>query len=364
MKVKLTDVCTPKQWKTISTNELLEKGYPVYGANGLIGHYSEYNHEQPVVTITCRGATCGAVNVTVPKSYVNGNAMCLDNLCPNVLLHYLYYCLLHYDFSHVISGSAQPQITRQGLEKVEIEVCSIEQQIIIVDSLRKIEAVITARQQQLHKLDELVKARFVEMFGDPVENPMKWETMPFLSIGDCKNGMNFHYEDSGVDIHCLGVGDFKNHSTIRDTTALPKVSLNEMPTDEYLLKDEDIVFVRSNGNKALVGRSVAVYPGNTPTTFSGFCIRYRKNDDSVAIQYLLRVLKCESIRRKMAGRGANIQNLNQQILSNLVIPIPPIELQNQFADFIAQCDKSKFVVQQALEKAQLLFDSLMQQYFG
>lgn len=120
MKVKLTEICTPKQWKTIPANELLDEGYPVYGANGIIGYYDKYNHENPVVTITCRGATCGTVNITEPKSYITGNAMCLDNVRPDILLEYLYYCLLHYDFSNVISGSAQPQITRQGLEKVKI----------------------------------------------------------------------------------------------------------------------------------------------------------------------------------------------------------------------------------------------------
>ena len=90
-KVKLSDICTPKQWKTIPTNELLEDGYPVYGANGIIGYYNEYNHEKSVVTITCRGATCGSVNITVPKSYVTGNAMCLDNVRHDVNLEYLYY---------------------------------------------------------------------------------------------------------------------------------------------------------------------------------------------------------------------------------------------------------------------------------
>ena len=137
-----------------------------------------------------------------------------------------------------------------------------------------------------------------------------------------------------------------------------------MPSDDYMLKDNDIVFVRSNGNKALVGRSVAVYPGKVPTTFSGFCIRYRKTYDSVNIPYLLRVLKAESIRKKMAGRGANIQNLNQQILSTLIIPIPPIELQNEFAAFVEQTDKSKLEVQKSLEKLEVLKKALMQKYFG
>lgn len=160
-------------------------------------------------------------------------------------------------------------------------------------------------------------------------------------MGKCKNGMNFRYNDSGVEVNCLGVGDFKDLSIIDNTEELPIVSLNETPSEEYLLKDGDIVFVRSNGNKDLVGRSLAVYPGNLPTTFSGFCIRYRKHDDEITVPYLLRALKMESMRRKMAGRGANIQNLNQQRLGTLVIPVPPIELQNQFADFVKQVDKSK-----------------------
>ena len=176
--------------------------------------------------------------------------------------------------------------------------------------------------------------------------------------------MNFRYDDSGVELNCLGVGDFKDFSIIDDTSVLPMVSLNEMPSSEYLLQDGDIVFVRSNGNKALVGRSVAVYPKNTPTTFSGFCIRYRKSDEAVTIPYLLRVLKSNSIRKQMMGRGANIQNLNQQILSTIVIPIPPIELQNQFATFVEQTDKLKFEVKEALEKLEILKKSLMQQYFG
>ena len=165
-------------------------------------------------------------------------------------------------------------------------------------------------------------------------------------------------------IHCLGVGDFQDHSIIADTSALPMVSLNEMPSDEYLLHDDDIVFVRSNGNKALVGRSVVVYPGSIPTTFSGFCIRYRKHDDSITIPYLLRVLKYESVRAKMAVRGANIQNLNQQILGTIVVPLPPLDLQEKYAAFVSQIDKSKVVVQKALDEAHLLLDSLIQKYFG
>ena len=250
------------------------------------------------------------------------------------------------------------------LKELEIEYPPINQQIKTVKVLDEVESIIHNRQNQLQKLDELVKARFVEMFGDPVTNPMDWPTKPLLEMGYCKNGMNFHTGDSGIEMHCLGVGDFKDYSVIDGTDYLPTISLNEAPPEESMLQDGDLVFVRSNGNKALVGRCLLVYPHNTPTTYSGFCIRYRLTSAEVNIAYLLRVLKTDSMRKKMAGRGANIQNLNQQILADLNIPTPPLELQEWFTAFIEQIDKSKVAVQKSLDEAQLLFDSLMQQYFG
>lgn len=185
------------------------------------------------------------------------------------------------------------------------------------------------------------QSRFIELFGEPVQNPLGWPTKPLLEMGHCKNGMNFHTGDSGIEIHCLGVGDFKDYSVIDGTDNLPTVSLNEMPTEESMLRNGDIVFVRSNGNKALVGRCLVIYPHNTPTTYSGFCIRYRLRSNEVNVAYLLHVLKTESMRKMMTGRGANIQNLNQQMLAALDIPTPPIEVQEQFAAFVEQTDKSK-----------------------
>lgn len=238
------------------------------------------------------------------------------------------------------------------------------EQDAIVEVLNRVNDIINGRKRELQILDDLVKARFVELFGDPVTNPKGWKTKHLLDMGYCKNGMNFHAGDSGMEVNCLGVGDFQNLSVMDGTAHLPVISLNEAPPEESMLRDGDIVFVRSNGNKALVGRCLVVYPRNTPTTYSGFCIRYRLTSNEVDTTYLLRVLKTDSIRRKMAGRGANIQNLNQQILAALDIPLPPIEQQQQFAAFVEQTDKSKEAIQKALDEAQLLFDSLMQKYFG
>lgn len=261
-------------------------------------------------------------------------------------------------------GATMKHIVKKDFDATLIPYPTLDKQAEIAANLNKVSSIIEAREQELQLLDNLIKARFVELFGDPVMNEKGWIMKSLLDMGRCKNGMNFHYDDEGVEINCLGVGDFKELSIIDNTDELPTVSLKEMPSEEYLLKDDDIVFVRSNGNKALVGRSIAVYPGNVPTTFSGFCIRYRKHDNEIIVPYLLRALKADSMRMKMTGRGANIQNLNQQILGTLVIPVPPIELQNQFADFVKQVDKSKVKVQKALDETQKLFDSLMQQYFG
>ena len=261
-------------------------------------------------------------------------------------------------------GATMKHIVKKDFDNTLIPFPTLEEQENIANLLDKISTIILVRQQQLQKLDELVKARFVEMFGDPVTNPMDWPTKPLLEMGYCKNGMNFHTGDSGIEMHCLGVGDFKDYSVIDGTDYLPTISLNEAPPEESMLQDGDLVFVRSNGNKALVGRCLLVYPHNTPTTYSGFCIRYRLTSAEVNIAYLLRVLKTDSMRKKMAGRGANIQNLNQQILAALNIPTPPLELQEWFTAFIEQIDKSKVAVQKSLDEAQLLFDSLMQQYFG
>ena len=257
-----------------------------------------------------------------------------------------------------------PRLHVKPFLNMQMRLPALSEQKRRAHTLCHVESLLNTQRHLLTKLDELVKSRFVEMYGDPVQNPMGWQTKPLLEMGFCKNGMNFHTGDSGIKMHCLGVGDFKDFSVIDGTDHLPMISLNETPPDESMLRDGDIVFVRSNGNKALVGRCLVVYPHNTPTTYSGFCIRYRLTCNVVNTTYILHVLKTKSMRERMAGRGANIQNLNQQILASLDIPLPSLDMQEQFAAFVAQTDKSKLAVQLALEKLETLKKSLMQQYFG
>ena len=317
------------------------------------------------VLIAMYGATIGACSILSYEAATN--QACAAFMPHNdVLPEYLFYFLSSKKEQFVKDGvgGAQPNISAGYLKNVKFDLKPLAKQKEVISSLNLLDNLISLRKQQLAKLDELVKARFVEMFGDPVTNPMDWPTKPLLEMGYCKNGMNFHTGDSGIEMHCLGVGDFKDYSVIDGTDYLPTISLNEAPPEESMLQDGDLVFVRSNGNKALVGRCLLVYPHNTPTTYSGFCIRYRLTSAEVNIAYLLRVLKTDSMRKKMAGRGANIQNLNQQILAALNIPTPPLELQERFTAFVEQIDKSKLAVQQSLVKLELLKKALMQKYFG
>ncbi|WP_065424150.1 restriction endonuclease subunit S [Neisseria elongata] len=136
-KYNLFDICRPKQWKTIAVKDLKNEGYPVYGANGIIGFHNEFNHEKETLLIGCRGS-CGEIHISQPKSYINGNAMCLDELSDNILLYYLYYFLKGYNFKSIISGSTQPQITQIGLRKVEIPIPPLETQQAIVNKIESL----------------------------------------------------------------------------------------------------------------------------------------------------------------------------------------------------------------------------------
>ena len=361
-KVKLSDICSPKQWKTIPTSDLLNEGYPVYGANGIIGYYNEYNHKNPVVTVTCRGATCGSINITVPKAYVTGNAMCLDDLKNDIEIEYLYYCLKHYDFKNVISGSAQPQITRQGMDKIYIMLCSREEQRDIVNKLKKTEKVIKLRKQELQLLDDLAKARFVEMFGDPVSNPYGYDKVALSDLADIKIGpfgSLLHKEDYIVGGHPL-----LNPSHIVDGRISPdnKLTISDEKYKElsaYQLKTGDVVM----GRRGEMGRCAVVSEEGFLCGTGSILIR-TKGD--VTADYIQKTISFPSFKKTIEDMavGQTMPNLNVPIVSSFEIIKPPIEVQDRYYALVEQVDKSKVEIQKALNKTQMLFDSLMQEYFG
>lgn len=262
------------------------------------------------------------------------------------------------------AGAKMPRISKKDLLSHEIPVVDLCEQRRIVESLLAVSSVRLLCELSLQKYDDLVESQFIEMFGDPAQNPMNWEIASLTSLGICKNGMNFKSKESGIELPCLGVGDFKDRVFINDVSEMGRVNLDAEPSEGCFLKDGDVVFVRSNGNKELVGRCLAVYPGDVKAVYSGFCIRLRVESENMRIPYLVWVLRQPSIRRQMFGRGANVQNLNQKLMAQIMVPIPPLSEQDRFVDFVAQVDKTKAAVQQSIDKLQILYDSLAQEYFG
>jgi type I restriction enzyme S subunit len=163
--VFLGDISKPQQWKTISSSELTEIGYPVFGANGYIGFYPKYNHINETIVVTCRGATCGEVTLVKAKSYITGNAMSIDEINEKEYSTlYIYYALCFRGFKDVISGSAQPQIVGNAIRKVTFQVPCLEEQTKIANFLSAIDQKIEVVAQQIEQAKLWKKGLLQQMF--------------------------------------------------------------------------------------------------------------------------------------------------------------------------------------------------------
>lgn len=263
-------------------------------------------------------------------------------------------------------GGAQKHISQGYVKSMEILFPPLDIQRRIAAVLDKAQSLITARREQLAVLDKLSKDLFIDMFGDPLQNPYNFEVVKMGTLGTFKNGMNYAQNESGFKIKCLGVGDFGALFNI-NAAILSAISLAGKPSDGYMLQNGDIVFVRSNGSKELVGRSVMIENvENDDVTFSGFCIRLRITDDSIHPLYLNSLLHLEESRNALfrTTRGANIQNLNQQMLSALDIIKPSIEKQQEFAGKITAINQQKARLNASLTELETLYKSLTQRAFA
>jgi len=164
--VYLSEIAKIYQPQTISLSEFTEEGYLVYGANGIIGKYREYNHRTVQICITCRGNTCGMVNYTKPKSWITGNAMIVntDDYQDKICKRYLYHYLSTYNFNSIISGSGQPQIVRSPLEKLKVKLPAILKQKQIATFLDKLQNQIEINNNILHLYLQQKQYLFRQMF--------------------------------------------------------------------------------------------------------------------------------------------------------------------------------------------------------
>ena len=355
----LTDICRPKQWKTISGKDLLSEGYPVYGANGIIGYWSEYNHKHETITIACRG-TCGTVNIVPAKSYINGNAMCLDGVSDSINSKFLYYYLKGYDFKEIITGTTIPQITIEGLRKVKIPCLSLEKQEEIVHVFDRVVRLISIRKDEIVSLDSLIKARFVEMFDNDT-----FQSVPLIET--IKKGAGLSYgivvpgDNLEEGIPMVRPSDFKNGRLDLSNVYRVDPEIEKKYARTRLIGDEVLVQVIGQPGQVMladedcrgmnVTRNLAVIRPEHRIT-NRFYLKYFIEKEESQFKLL------------NDSKQSTLKQLPLSRLKQLDIILPPIELQNKFGDFFKQVDKSKAAVHKALDEAQLLFDSLMQKYFG
>ena len=361
----LCEISNPKQWKTISTDMLKDEGYPVYGANGIIGYYSEYNHEEKTLLITCRGATCGSLNICDPYSYVNGNAMALDNLIEEINIHYLYYYLLNRGLNDAITGTAQPQIVRQSLQKVVIKYPELEVQHQIVNRLNQVANLINKRKKQLEKLDELVKSRFIELFGDCLTNPKGWKTKCLEDIADVGSSKRVFVEELRED----GIPFFRG-------TEVGALAEGKSVSPELFITEEHYAALCTATGAPQIGDLLMpsicpdgrIWVVNTDKPFyfkDGRVLWVHSIDISFNPVFLLYTLKDRIMTDyNSIASGTTFAELKIFALKKCRVFDAPLDLQNEFAAFVKQTDKSKLEVQKSLEKLELLKKALMQKYFG
>ena len=283
---------------------------------------------------------------------------------------YFYYYLGSQEIKNKLSskaaGAVVKNLNKDIVKGLEIPLPPLTEQKLIAAILDKADAIRRKRQQAIQLADEFLRAVFLDMFGDPVTNPNGWEVTFMTSHGSFKNGLNFGKGEVGNSLRYLGVGDFKSLSTIDDVCSLGSVELDTLPAKDYLLENGDLVFVRSNGNKALVGRCITVYPNGEPLTFSGFCIRYRVESGDIESEYLNYLFRTPSMKQAMlkGGQGANIQNINQKILAALEIPLPPKLLQEKFSKIVRVYRDSRHHVDSSFTDAESLFAAISQRAFS
>jgi type I restriction enzyme S subunit len=335
-EVALVDVCKPKQWKTIPISALKKEGYPVYGANGVIGFYDEFNHLEETLMITCRGATCGTINLSTPKSYITGNAMALDDLDRELCdINFLYYYLSNRGFNDAITGTAQPQITRTSLSGIKIPLPPLSEQkriaAILNEQMEAVEKARKATEAQLEAAKALPAAYLRAVFESEEAN--SWERRKLGEICHIIGGNTLPDQIiSEVDerVYCLKVSDldksFCDNNYINSGQIYTKRSL----AGNRIIPPQSIVFPKRGGaiatnkkriltvNAVLDPNLMAVYPSG-------------KNLSNKYLYFWFESWDLSSIQS-----GNSVPQINGKDIAPLEIPIPPLPKQQQIASTLTE----------------------------
>lgn len=364
-EVNLFDICNPKQWKTISSSEINENGkYPVYGANGVIGYYDVYNHQDATLIVGCRGS-CGTVYITQPKSYVTGNAMSLDNLdVSNIKLKYLYYYLNNRGFSDIITGTSQPQITQTGLKEIFVPRPSISVQNKIVKILDQAEEIKRRREESIKKLAELKKS----LLNETISNKFN-ET----SLGELLTELTDYHANGSYKILKKNVEllDHNDYSLMVRTTDLEN---NEFENNVKYITKEAYEFLKKSkvfGGEIIINKigsagNVYLMPNlNRPVSLgmNQFLLRLDSNKANNVFVYYFLASEIGQKRTKNKIRGAVTKTITKEAVRSIKINLPNINKQNKFASQIEVIEDQLLLSKKSLEEIQNLSKSLLQKAF-
>ena len=300
---------------------------------------------------------------------LNQRVACLRMKSDRVSKGYLYHILNSDYFEQKCiqssKGVAQKNMSTEWLKDYEIPVYTEEKQAEIVSIFDHLQGIIANRRQELQSLDDLIKARFVEMFGEPETNPKEWKKKPLAKvITAANNGMARRGNDEHGNIVMRLV---ELQDGYIDYTNPNRIVLTEAEKKRYLLRDKDFLYARVNGNPDYVGRCAVFTDIGEPVYHNDHIIRVHFDDNAVDGEFASALLNSTYGKRQLKNQiktSAGQYTVSQEGIGAIVAILPPIELQRKFSAFVSQVDKSKAIIQKAADKAQLLFESLMQQYFG
>lgn len=363
---KLGEVCLLKAGKFVSANDIspeYNKGlYPCFGGNGIRGYVADYTHDGEFPLIGRQGALCGNVNLASGKFHATEHAVVVQ---PKIEMnvHWLYYALNAMNLGQYATGAAQPGLAVSKLETLSIEIPNISEQNKIAQTLCKVEQLVNFRKQQLAKLDGLVKARFVEMFGDEQafnKEPLSQnvEEMFIGPFGSSLKNENFVSKENG---YCMV---YEQKHAIRKTMDVETRYIDKPKYEElkrFSIHGGDII-VSCRGT---IGETYIV-PLNAPLGIMHPSIMKIRVKDSIYNRVFFDFLLQEKLKQHEAqanGSGVKMA-VTASALGKEEFIVPSIPFQNQFAAFVERVDQQKQTVQQSLEKLELMKKALMQEYFG
>ena len=307
----------------------------------------------------------GKVAITEKEMYSNEAIMAfIDKGVEKISPEYLYYLLRAKDWSKGTNKAVMgATLNKATLSTIKIQLHEYDNQLEIVNMLNRVSSSIDFRKQQLTKLDELIKARFVEMFGDLVENPKQFPCVLLGSIMTVmpQNGLykpqSAYVQDSfGTPI--LRIDGFYN-GKVTDFNNLKRLCCTDFEKERYLLVENDIVINRVNSIEYL-GKCARISGLQEDTVFESNMMRFHLDDSKVNSTYITTVLCSQYIYRQIltrAKKAVNQASINQGDVQSLNVVVTPLSLQNQFADFVAEVDKSKLFAELFAQNACILAEN-------